>query len=1146
MARLLPPPNDAAPARPPVFLSGAGEIGALIEAFDWSRTTLGPLAAWPGYLKTTVAVLLRSPVPIVTLWGEDGVMIYNKSYSAFAGGRHPQLLGSRVREGWPEVAEFNDHVMKVGLAGGTLAYQDQELTLQRNGAPEPVWMNLDYSPIIDDDGQPVGVISIVVETTAKVRAERSLSGERERLQRLFEQAPGFMVMLAGPQHVFELVNPAYMRLIGHRQVIGRSVREVLPEISQQDLGDRLDAIFVSGNAYSANSLPFLLHRQPHATAELRYVDVVYQPVRNDAGTIIGIFVQGTDVTDRVLAEQALKASENTFRILAQAVPNQVWAAPPDGMVDWLNARAYEYCGAAPGTLAGQGWQTRIHPADIAHVASRWEQTVRDGTPYENEFRIRHADGRYRWHLSRAFAVRDDHGAILRWIGTNTDIEDQKAAAESLSRHNETLEHQVVARTADRDRIWRLSTDVMLVAEFDGTIIAVNPAWTHLLGWTEAELLRRHFTALVHPEDRDATLAETTALSRGARTMRFENRYQRKDGGYSTLSWAAVPDAGRFHAVGRDVTADRAAAAALRRTEAALYQSQKMETIGKLTGGVAHDFNNLLQVISGNLQLLAFDVKGQPQPERRVSNALAGVKRGAKLASHLLAFGRRQALEPKSLKIGRLVGGMEDMLRRSLGESIEIEMVISAGLWSTFVDPAHVENAILNLSINARDAMDGVGRLTIEVGNAYLDSDYARDHAELKPGQYVLLAVTDTGTGMPPDVIAQAFEPFFSTKPEGKGTGLGLSMVYGFVKQSGGHVTIYSEPGHGTTVKLYLPRTLLDEDRVEPVAALPAIGGVETILMAEDDAEVQATVIDMLTELGYRVLKANDASSALAIIESGVPIDLLFTDVVMPGPLRSPELARKARERLPDLAVLFTSGYTENAIVHGGRLDPGVELLGKPYTREALARKIRHVLANRKQRQVQHPAAPGAVLAGAALQVLLVEDDALIRLSTAELLRDMGHGVTTAADGRGALALLAPAGTPATDAARSAAPIDVLITDIHLPDLSGDEVAREARARCPAIGVIFATGHDPVSDIPGAVLLLKPYTREQLAARLHPFVASRVAPPRGSPRSSAHSPHAAAPSHRSNGGSNDGDNPIGKDSSKDLGNDHRNDSNSDSA
>jgi CheY-like chemotaxis protein len=289
-----------------------------------------------------------------------------------------------------------------------------------------------------------------------------------------------------------------------------------------------------------------------------------------------------------------------------------------------------------------------------------------------------------------------------------------------------------------------------------------------------------------------------------------------------------------------------------------------------------------------------------------------------------------------------------MLRRALGESVDIETVVSGGLWNTFVDLAQIENALLNLAINGRDAMDGTGRLTIEVGNAWLDDDYARTHDEVVAGQYVLLAVSDTGSGMPADVIAQAFEPFFSTKPEGKGTGLGLSMVYGFVKQSGGHVKIYSEIGQGTTVKIYLPRAEQSEDVAAVIAAQPVTGGNETILVAEDDENVSATVIELLTGLGYHVLRARDAASALTVIESGIAIDMLFTDVVMPGTLKSPELARKARERLPGIAVLFTSGYTENAIVHGGRLDAGVELLSKPYTREALARKVRHVLGLRAQ------------------------------------------------------------------------------------------------------------------------------------------------------------------------------------------------------
>ncbi len=509
-----------------------------------------------------------------------------------------------------------------------------------------------------------------------------------------------------------------------------------------------------------------------------------------------------------------------------------------------------------------------------------------------------------------------------------------------------------------------------------------------------------------------------------------------------------------------------------KVEHALRQSQKMEAVGKLTGGVAHDFNNLLQVVGGNLQLLMKDVAGSDRAEQRVRNALAGVSRGSKLASQLLAFGRRQPLAPKVVNLGRFVRGLDDLLRRALGDGVEVETVISGGLWNSLVDPSQVENAILNLAINARDAMNGHGKLTIEAGNAALSDDYAGRHSEVTPGQYVMLAVTDTGHGMTAEIIERAFEPFFTTKGEGRGTGLGLSMVYGFVKQSNGHINIYSEPGHGTTVRIYLPRVLQAEDITVDVDAGVIVGGSELVLAVEDDQDVRETVVELLSDLGYRVLKAKDASDALAIIESGAPIDVLFTDVVMPGPIRSPELARQARERLPNVAVLFTSGYTDNAIVHGGRLDPGIELLSKPYSREALARKLRHVLRDREP--VRKRAETDA---SKALTILFVEDDELVRLSMSELMAELGHTILQAANGTDALRLL------------DAAEVDILMTDDNLPDMRGGDVAAQARARKPDLPVIFSTGSASVpaasngARIDGALLLRKPFTLKVLSDAL---------------------------------------------------------------
>jgi PAS domain S-box-containing protein len=1073
------------------FGAGGGRLGQIIDHYDWSMTSLGAIDAWAPVLRTTVELILRSPVPIVTLWGEDGVMIYNDAYSGFAGARHPALLGSRVREGWAEIAEFNGNVMRVGLAGGTLSYRDHELTLHRSGKPEQVWMDLDYSPIVDQDGAVVGVIAIVVETTAKVRAEQSLSGERGRLHAMFEQTPGFMAVLAGPQHVFESANPAWVALAAGRDPLGRTMAEAMPESVPQGLVALLDEVYLTGRAHSARARPVWL-AQSDGMRQLHHLDFVCQPLRHAGGAVFGIFVQGSDVTGRVHAEAGLRESEAKFGAFAQAMPHQVWTATPDGKLDWFNEQVHAYTGLDHASLAGIGWTRLIHPDDQGAATTRWAVALASGTGFDAEFRLRGADGSYRWQLARALALRGEDGEPVRWIGTNIDIEDQKVTTRRLEQLNADLEQQVALRTAERDRMWRLSKDIMLIGTFDGTVEAVSPAFAATLGWTEHDIVGRNFLQMVHPDDQDATMAQMASLGDGHDVYKFENRYRRRDGGWCLLSWSAAPDAHHIHAIGRDITADREQAEQIRRTELALQQSQKMETVGKLTGGVAHDFNNLLQVISGNLQLMEMGVEaggaGADAGElpRWIGNARSAVEKGAKLASYLLAFGRRQPLEPKVVRISRVIGHMEDMLRRALGGQIEVELVVAGSLWNTAVDVAQLENAVLNLAINARDAMgargSGPGRLRIEAGNATLDELYCRTHGDVAPGQYVMLAVTDTGTGMTPEVLQRAFEPFFSTKEEGKGSGLGLSMVYGFVKQSGGHVKIDSVPGQGTTVRIYLPRTLAPEESLGAAEQSHehegAVGGSETILVAEDDAAVRATVVEMLTELGYRVLKAVDAAGALAVVESGVQVDLLFTDVVMPGPLRSPDLARMARERLPDLAVLFTSGYIEDAIVHGGRLDPGVELLGKPYTRASLARRVRQVLANRRSRANLADAVAGTApvpatpprQGEAGLRIVLVEDEDEIRDSTAALLRHLGHAVLEAADAESALELITPSS-------------NLLITDVQLPGMSGDALAALARALAPGIRIVFATGKGDVDGWPDAALLRKPYNLAALMAVL---------------------------------------------------------------
>ncbi len=545
---------------------------------------------------------------------------------------------------------------------------------------------------------------------------------------------------------------------------------------------------------------------------------------------------------------------------------------------------------------------------------------------------------------------EDELAFVREVAGRTwATVERRRAEQELHTLAASLERRVEERTAEHDRVWRNSRDLLVVVDADGVFRAVNPAWTAILGHAPEEVVGRSFLDFVWPEDAGLTQGGLDDATTGQDLTSFENRYRHKDGMARWISWNTSAEGDLVYAYGRDVTAEKEQAEALRRAEEHLRQSQKMEAVGQLTGGIAHDFNNLLTGISGSLELLqARAAQGRlGEADRYINAAQGAAKRAAALTHRLLAFSRRQTLDPRPTDVNRLVAGMEELIRRTVGPAIAVEAVAAGGLWTTLIDPPQLENALLNLCINARDAMPDGGRLTIETGNKWLDERAARGR-DLAPGQYVSLYVSDTGTGMTPEVAVRAFDPFFTTKPIGVGTGLGLSMVYGFVRQSGGQARIYSEPGQGAMVCLYLPRhhgaaNGDGADTAAKPAEAPRVVQGKTVLVVDDEPTVRMLVTEVLEELGYTATEAADGNAGLKVLRSDVPLDLLITDVGLPGGLNGRQVADAGREVRPLLPVLFITGYAENAAVGNGHLEPGMQVLTKPFAMDTLAARVRAIL-----------------------------------------------------------------------------------------------------------------------------------------------------------------------------------------------------------
>ena len=827
---------------------------------------------------------------------------------------------SNERSSWMRAIDVDDAVHNV------------ELALRRKDGSKVVV--LENSRLVRDaDNEPLYYEGTLIDVTERNEMEESLRLSEKRLRMLYDSTPVMMHSISANGEIIS-VNKYWLDTMGYSEdeVLGKQSIEFLTEDSRKHATE--------------SSIPSLRELGKHQ-------DISYQMVRKD-GRIIDVLLSATsegdprsnefqahariiDVTDRKRAEDALRKSEERFDLAVRGSSDGIWDWDLINKELYMSPRLKALMGYRDNELESsfESFEGLVHPEDLPRMQNRLREHVKEDVPFSAEMRMKHKKGSYRWFHCRGAAVRDNEGRALRVAGSISDVTDRKTAMEVM-RANKDFYELILDSVPTR----------IAYVNSNQIITYVNRAYEEWFKVPLAEIFGKRIRDIVEPEDYKIIKPRVDRVLNGE-TVQYQVQVERDDKHYE-LDCCYMPHLDKngvtqgFFSVLQDMTDHK-------QLEAKLRQAQKMEAVGQLTGGVAHDFNNILSVIIGNLQLLERPLSDNEMLQKQLQAGIRAAKRGADLTRRLLAFSRKQVLEPKLLSLNDLVSSLDDLLKRSLGQSVDIATVFAGDLKMTKVDPGQLENAVLNLAINARDAMPDGGKLTIETCNVEFDDAFAAQHPEIRQGSYVMLAVSDTGTGMPTHIAQQAFEPFFTTKEVGKGSGLGLSMVYGFVDQSGGHARIYSEEGEGTSIKLYFPVCTDDSDaataRTGQLAQIP--GGCECILVVEDDPDVREIAVTVLEQLGYRVLQAQDGPSALAVIENHRTVDLLFTDVMMPGGIKGPVLAQQAREKLPDLKVLFTSGFAESAVMHRGSVVSQHQIISKPYNNDELATKVRVILDEKK-------------------------------------------------------------------------------------------------------------------------------------------------------------------------------------------------------